>query len=68
MLSFIGSFLATWLILGFIVYMVSYINYVECLRHTGVLLAMFFVGWVPAIFVAQDVEELLKNKESQSNG
>lgn len=62
MLSVIGSFLATWLLLGFIVYMVSYIDYVECLRNIGVLLVMFLIGWIPAVFVGHDIEKLLKQK------
>lgn len=59
MLALFATFLLTWLTLGFINYIMDgTITFREACKTPGIFLIMLIVGWIPAVFVAQDVSEL----------
>jgi hypothetical protein len=60
MLACIATFIATWLLLGFIGYLFSdAVTYKECCTHGGLIICMVCIGWVPALVVGADLHEYL---------
>jgi hypothetical protein len=55
---FIATWFLAWLFIAFIPYIASDMSYKECLSHVGVGYATFFLGWIPAMGVAMDINEL----------
>jgi hypothetical protein len=60
MVSFLGTTLLTWLIVGTMYYMFSTNNiaFKEACTCTGTLLIMFVFGWIPGVVVLSDLEEI----------
>jgi hypothetical protein len=58
MLTFLGAFIITWMIIGLAAYLLTDIpTYKECMTHGGVLMIMLMLGWIPAFIVSMDVDE-----------
>ena len=62
MLTFLGAFIITWMIIGLAAYLLTDIpTYKECMTHGGVLMIMLMLGWIPAFIVSMDVDENLNH-------
>lgn len=53
----ISTFLATWMLVALIGYLLSDITYKECMLHGGTWGFMLILGWIPAAFVCVDLNE-----------
>ena len=62
MLAVIATFLITWCVLGSIGYLLSDLQFKECLICAPTILIMFIVGWIPAIIVGNDVDKHLNSR------
>lgn len=60
LVSFIGTTLLTWLLLGTIYYMFSSNNiaFKEACTSSGIILLMFLFGWIPGVIVLTDLEKI----------
>lgn len=57
MLSVIGTFAATWLLIGTVGYLLSDdVLFKEVMRHPIVLGIMFTIGWAPSVIVCNDLD------------
>ena len=60
MLAGIATFIATYLLVGAIAYLLSdNITFREVLTHTGTFVFMMFLGWIPSVVVLIDLDEAL---------
>ena len=59
MLAVIATFLITWCVMGLIGWCVSDLSFRDCLTHSGTLMLMLLIGWIPAIVVGTDVNDKL---------
>ena len=58
MILAIFSFIATYMLVGGIVYLLSEdITYRESLIQGGVMMFMFIFGWIPSVIVCLDYDE-----------
>ncbi len=62
MLAAIATLLITWCVMGTIGWCVSDLSFRDCLTHGGTLMLMMIIGWIPAIIVANDVNDYLNSK------
>lgn len=62
MVAVIFTFIATWLLLAFIVWCVTPFTFQWLLTNMVTLIIMFIVGWIPAIIVGLDYNQYLENK------
>lgn len=61
MLSFLGTIIITWMMLGLAAYLLTDIpTYKQCMTSNGVLMLMLLFGWIPSIIVSIDMEEKIK--------
>lgn len=59
MLAVIATLIITWLTLGLIFYVTTDLTYKESISNAAIGWLMLFIGWVPAIVVAADLDEQL---------
>jgi hypothetical protein len=59
MLAVIVTTLITWIVMGLIGWCVSDLSFRDCLTHSGTLMLMLLIGWIPAVFVGSDLSEHL---------
>lgn len=57
MLAVIATLLITWMSLGFIFYIFSDMTFKESCCNPGVGSIMLFIGWVPSVVVAIDLDD-----------
>lgn len=64
MLAVIGTFIATWVVLGFMcMFFSDYSNLSDAMQNGLVLLAMIIFGWIPSAIVGSDYNEKLERVE-----
>lgn len=58
------TFLATWMGVSYINYLCGdeTVSFKQAATHPAMFLFMLVLGWIPAVVVGSDVDELLKNK------
>lgn len=56
MVAFIATTVLFWLFLGLIGYAVSDATFKECLSSMPMILIMFIFGWIPGVFVLNDLD------------
>jgi hypothetical protein len=59
MLAVIATTLITWIVMGLIGWMLSDLQFKECMSHGGTLMLMLIFGWIPAVFVGADLSDHL---------
>lgn len=63
MLTAIGTFVVTWLILASFVYCLSDdVSFKEIMRNPVTMLFMFIIGWIPSVIVSTDIYNSKLNK------
>ena len=60
MLAVIATFLITWCVLGLIGWFVSDLSYKECMTHGAVLMVMLIFGWIPAVIIGYDLDNIIE--------
>ena len=60
MLAIIACLLTTWTSMSLIGWMVSELSLRECYTHGGTLMLMLVFGWIPAVILASDLNDTLK--------
>jgi len=56
MLAVIATFLLTWLLLSSLVYLLSHgLTLKEVCGHSGIIMTMIIIGWLPSLIVASDL-------------
>ena len=60
MLAVIATFLSTWCVLGLIGWFISDLSYKECLKHGATIMFMLMVGWLPALIVGNDLDNIIE--------
>ncbi len=61
MLAIIASLLTTWTSMSLIGWMLSELSLRECYTHGGTLMLMLLFGWIPAVIIACDIDEHLRD-------
>ena len=59
MLAVIATLVITWLTLGLLFYVLSDMTYKESISNSGIGYMMLFIGWVPSVIVAADLDETI---------
>ena len=60
MLAVIATLIATWTIISLIGYILSDTSLRDCFTNTGTIMVMFIFGWIPAVIIASDLNDTLK--------
>lgn len=64
MLVVIGTFIATWIVLGFMcMFFSDYSNLSDAMQNGLVLIIMIIFGWIPCLIVGHDLFEKLERVE-----
>jgi hypothetical protein len=59
MLAVIATIILTWMLFGLVGYLLSDLSYKECMTHGATLMLMLMFGVIPAIVVANDLDDKL---------
>ena len=62
MLAFVATLLMTWMGLALIGWALSDLTFKACASHGGTLMIMMIFGWIPALLVLIDLDEMLDKK------
>ena len=60
MLAVIATLIATWTTFSLIGYFLSDLSLRDCFTHGGTLMLMLVFGWIPAVILASDLNDTLK--------
>jgi hypothetical protein len=60
MLAVIATLIATWTTFSLIGYILSDLSLRDCFTHGGTLMLMLIFGWIPAVILAADLNDTLK--------
>ena len=60
MLAVIATLIATWTTFSLIGYFPSDLSLRDCFTHGGTLMLMLVFGWIPAVILASDLNDTLK--------
>ena len=60
MLAVIATLIATWTTFSLIGYFSSDLSLRDCFTHGGTLMLMLVFGWIPAVILASDLNDTLK--------
>lgn len=61
MLAVIATLIATWTTFSLIGYILSDTSLRDCYTHSGTLFMMLIFGWIPAVIIASDLNDTLKD-------
>ena len=59
MLALVATFILTWMLISFIGYIFSDCTFKECATACPTVMFMLIVGWIPCIFVGDDLNKML---------
>ena len=59
MLAVIATLILTWMLFGLVGYLLSDLSYKQCMTHGATLMLMLMFGVIPAIVVANDLDDKL---------
>lgn len=62
LLAFVATLLMTWMGLALIGWTLSDLTFKACASHGGTLMIMMIFGWIPALLVLIDLDEMLDKK------
>lgn len=60
MLAVIATLITTWTVISLIGYILSDTSLRDCYTHGGTLMIMLIFGWIPAVILASDLNDTLK--------
>lgn len=61
MVMVVLTFIATWVLMGTLVFLLSDLSFKDSLKEPGIGFFMLLFGWIPSAIVGYDLDERLKN-------
>ncbi len=61
MVMVVLTFIATWVLMGTLVFLLSDLSFKDALKEPGIGFFMLLFGWIPSVIVCYDLDERLNN-------